>query len=147
MSRIINGKILFVIEARWQGSYARVLNGWSITQPRLLAAQKMRGKEYEQLESIWLILVADFPFSLSRGLSRTRSKHDLKRRRFPLTTTIHMSIMESGRTGFLMEKPVKELDGLERWAILFGNSGNPESRNGSEGYASRMKKLERWLRR
>ena len=123
---IINGKILFVIEAQRQGSYARVLKRMEYYAARLLAAQKMRGKEYEQLESIWLILVADFPFFPKPRIVADDIETRFKTSQIPLTATIHMSIMESGRTGFLMEKPVKELDGLERWAILFGNSGNPE---------------------
>ena len=123
---IINGKILFVIEVQRQGTCAKVLKRMEYYAARLLAAQKMRGKEYEELKSVWLILIADFNFFPNPGIITDETETRLRIAQIPLTTVIHLSIMETGRTEFLRKKPVQELMGLERWAILFGNSGDPE---------------------
>ena len=124
----INNEIFFVIESQRHGDFKTIMKRMQYYLARLLAGQKLRGKEYGQMKAAWLILIADYPFFPRSGLIADETEMSLKTMQMPLTQMTHLSIMETGRTEYLREKAIQKLSGLERWAILYGNLGDPEKR-------------------
>lgn len=123
---IINDEILFAVEIQKQGDFEDVLKRFQYYAARLLAGQQTRGKAYKNLKKAWLILIADYAFFPIPGMITDESEIRFKKSEIPLTEVTHLSIMKTGRVDVLNDKPIQELDGLQRWAILFGCSKWPE---------------------
>ena len=114
---------------------------------RLLAGQKLRGKEYEQMKAAWLILIADYPFFPRSGIVTDETEMSLRTMQIPFTQMTHLSIMETGRTDYLTAKPVWKLSGLERRAILYGNLAKPEKREWIEQICKQDENLRKVVRK
>lgn len=144
---IINDEIFFVIESQRHGDFKTIMKRMQYYLARLLAGQKLRGKEYGQMKAAWLILIADYPFFPQSGIVTDETEMSLRTMQIPLTQMTHLSIMETGRTEYLTAKPVWKLSGLERWAILYGNLAKPEKREWIEQICNQDENLRKVVRK
>lgn len=86
---IINDEIFFVIESQRHGDFKTIMKRMQYYLARLLAGQKLRGKEYEQMKAAWLILIADYPFFPRSGIVTDETEMSLRTMQIPLTQMTH----------------------------------------------------------